>query len=178
MGCGVFRTLGHALEDIPPLIATREDRFVPLNEMKNPAKLLITLPAGYISEFVSALPPRLFIVQVFYIFQKLGYQPTNALTWAEASAIGERVGIDGWKAYPPVSKLIEPLVQAPKLPMGKPRSDMLTSSTATSRHLPESNPSGWFSVGFSRSLSEAKSTPGNSLMVRSSCTELRRVCFE
>ena len=26
---------------------------------------------------------------------------------------------------------------------------MLTSSTATSRHLPESNPSGWFSVGFS-----------------------------
>ena len=30
------RTLGHALEDIPPLIATREDRFVPLNEMKNP----------------------------------------------------------------------------------------------------------------------------------------------
>ena len=119
MGCGVFRTLGHALEDIPPLIATREDRFVPLNEMKNPAKLLITLPAGYISEFVSALPPRLFIVQVFYIFQKLGYQPTNALTWAEASAIGERVGIDGWKAYPPVSKLIEPLVQAPEATYGE-----------------------------------------------------------
>ena len=82
--------------------------------MKNPAKLLITLPAGYISEFVSALPPRLFIVQVFHFFQKLGYRPTNALSWSEASAIGERVGVEGWKAYPPVSELIEPLVEAPE----------------------------------------------------------------
>ena len=127
MACGVFRTLGHALEDIPPLIATREDRFVPLNEMKNPAKLLITLPAGYISEFVSALPPRLFIVQVFYFFQKLGYRPTNALSWTEASAIGERVGVEGWKAYPPVSELIEPLVKGPKRLTQKVRSDMLTN---------------------------------------------------
>ena len=111
MACGVFRTLGHALEDIPPLIATREDRFVPLKEMPHPAKLLITLPAGYISEFVSAIPPRLFIVQAFYAFQKLGYRPHNNLPWSEAAKIGSQVGIDGWSAYPPVAELIEPLLE-------------------------------------------------------------------
>ena len=113
MACGVFRTLGHALEDIPPLIATREDRFVPLREMPKPSKLLITLPAGYISEFVSALPPRLFIVQVFYAFQKLGYRPVTAMPWADAAQIGSRVGAEGWKAYPPVATLIEPLLETP-----------------------------------------------------------------
>ena len=77
----------------------------------HPAKLLITLPAGYISEFVSAIPPRLFIVQAFYAFQKLGYRPHNNLRWSEAAKIGTQVGIDGWKAYPPVAELIEPLLE-------------------------------------------------------------------
>lgn len=111
IGSAIFRTLGHALEDIPPLIATREDRFVPMKEMPNPSKLLVTLPAGYISEFVSAFPPRLFVVQVFYLFQKLGYEPVRSLPWHEASRLAARIERDGWKAYPPVGTLIEPLLQ-------------------------------------------------------------------
>ena len=121
IGAGLLRTLGHALEDIPPLIATPEDRFVPLKDMPRPSKLLFTFPAGYISEFVSAFPTRLVIVQFYWIALRCGYVPANTSTWTEASKVGASVVKEGWKAYPPVGELIAPLVERPTHPANSTR---------------------------------------------------------
>lgn len=106
MACAAFRTAGHALEPIPPLIARPTDQFVPLRELGFSPKLLVTLAAGYISEFVSALPPRLFIVQVYWLALKMGYQPRHTVTWQDAADTARAVGAVGWRAYPGVADIL------------------------------------------------------------------------
>ena len=106
MACAAIRTAGHALEPIPPLIVRPTDRFVPLREIGASPKLLVTLAAGYISEFVSALPPRLFIVQVYWLALKMGYQPRHTVTWQDAAETARAVGARGWRAYPGVANIL------------------------------------------------------------------------
>ncbi|MFT4977113.1 MAG: hypothetical protein ACI8S6_003018 [Myxococcota bacterium] len=106
MAAAAFRTAGHALEPLPPLIVRPTDQFVPLREAGFSPSLLVTLAAGYISEFVSAVPSRLFLVQVYWLVLKLGYQPRHTVSWRDAAETARAVGSEGWRAYPGVADIL------------------------------------------------------------------------
>jgi hypothetical protein len=97
LGCALFRVVGRLVEPLPPTIVERSDRFVPM------ARLL-----GLVSEFASGLPFRLFIVQVSWLAQALGYRPWRVMPWAQARRIAAEIHTSGWRAYTPVTELMAP----------------------------------------------------------------------
>jgi hypothetical protein len=109
LGCGLFRVVGHVVEPLPPMIVERSDRFVPISRLREVTpKLPLTLLLGFVSEFASGLPFRLFIVQVSWLAQALGYRPRRVMPWARARKIAAEIHISGWRAYTPVTELMAP----------------------------------------------------------------------
>jgi hypothetical protein len=107
LGCGLFRVAGHIVEPLPPMIVERSDRFVPMARLLEiTPKAPVTFLLGFISEFASGLPFRLFVVQVSWLAQALGYRPRRVMPWAEAQRIATEIHTCGWRAYAPVKRLM------------------------------------------------------------------------
>jgi hypothetical protein len=82
MTSGVIRFLGHFLEPAPPMMLDNSDKFVKITPKTINYKLALMPVYGYVAEFSSGLPNRLFTVQVSYIYQLLSkMKPTKTMSW-------------------------------------------------------------------------------------------------
>jgi len=88
MSSGMIRFVGHWAEPAPPLMLDDSDKFVKILPKTVNYKLALMPIYGYVAEFSSGLPNRLFTVQVNYLYQLiLRLKPTKTLSW---KAINER----------------------------------------------------------------------------------------
>lgn len=81
---GIIRLIGHSAEPAPPMMLDDSDQFVKINHKTVNWKLFVTPIYGYVAEFASGLPNRLFAVQVNYIYQmfsRLNFSPKKTLSW-------------------------------------------------------------------------------------------------
>jgi hypothetical protein len=106
IGCGALRCLGHVVEPVPPLIYELTDRFLPLSRVERTPRLALITLLGYASEFASALPHRLFLVQLNWLAQWLGHRPRRSLTWEAVNRIAADIHMRGWRAYPPIARAV------------------------------------------------------------------------
>jgi|HubBroStandDraft_6_1064221.scaffolds.fasta_scaffold23123_3 hypothetical protein len=103
---GALRMVGHLSEPIPPMIGAVGDRFLPLAKARIGLRAPLLIVLGYVAEFSSGLPFRLFVVQVGWIAQRLGVRPARAMTWPEAAQRAREVHTLGWRAFRPMADLI------------------------------------------------------------------------
>lgn len=107
LATALFRFVGHAVEPLPPMLVERSDQFVAMARVREMThKVPFTFVLGYLSEFASGLPFRLFIVQVSWVAQALGYRPRRVMPWARARTIAAEIHASGWRAYQPVAQLM------------------------------------------------------------------------
>lgn len=84
---GFIRFVGHTIEPIPPMVLDESDQFVPLTPKTFNWKIVVLVLVGYIAEFSSSLPNRLFAVQVNYLYQfLLRLKPETTTQWKELEA--------------------------------------------------------------------------------------------
>jgi hypothetical protein len=82
MASGVIRFLGHFAEPAPPMMLDDSDKFVKITPKTVNYKLALMPFYGYVAEFSSGLPNRLFTVQVSYIYQLISkMKPTKTMSW-------------------------------------------------------------------------------------------------
>lgn len=107
LATALVRFVGHAVEPLPPMLVERSDQFVAMARVREMThKVPFTFLLGYLSEFASGLPLRLFIVQVSWLAQALGYRPRRVMPWAQARRIAAEIHARGWRAYAPVAQLM------------------------------------------------------------------------
>lgn len=106
----VLRFLGHTFDPIPPWVGHEGDVFLPLAKAKMGVRFPAVVFVALLSESAASLPYRLFWVQLFWLTQKLGLTPQTLRPWSEANAIGAAIRTNGWKAFPKVGRLLEPMV--------------------------------------------------------------------
>ncbi len=81
---GLMRMLSHSAELIPPILLDETDLFVKLSAKNINYKIPLSSIIGYVAEFSSGLPNRLFPVQVNYLYQTLFHvTPQATLPWNE-----------------------------------------------------------------------------------------------
>jgi hypothetical protein len=98
----LIRTVSHAAEPIPPMLAEETDQFVPLSlGVLSPRFVAVGL-AGIVSEFASALPFRLFPVVVYHAALDRGLVPERTPDAVELGHTAQRIHAQGWRAYPEV----------------------------------------------------------------------------
>jgi hypothetical protein len=112
LAAALWRMASHAVEPIPPNILERSDRFLSVDKIELTPKLMVMFVIGFISEFASGLPFRLFIVQVSWLAQALGYRPRRTMRWAEARRIAAQIHERGWRAYSPLRRMMPDLFPA------------------------------------------------------------------
>ncbi len=79
---GIIRFVGHFAEPAPPMMLDDTDQFVKITPKTINYKLAIMPIYGYVAEFSSGLPNRLFTVQVSYIYQLISrMKPTKTMSW-------------------------------------------------------------------------------------------------
>ena len=84
MAGGLIRMIGHAAEKMPPLLLDDTDQFVKLTAQNINYKIPLAAAIGYVAEFSSALPNRLFPVQVNFLYQTIfRVKPEVTLPWGE-----------------------------------------------------------------------------------------------
>jgi predicted small integral membrane protein len=93
----MLRMLGHAAEPLPPLVGHDSLEFVPV---RLHPRLVLTGAAGYVAEFASGIPFRLFPAQLRLMAQRFGYAPAGLLSLEAISELAARLGRDGWGAWP------------------------------------------------------------------------------
>jgi len=96
---GILRLIGHFVEPIPPMVQNDTDTFVPLSEFKFTGKTPFTIMFGYVSEFTSSLPFRLVIVQMYWLWQKLGLRPKKLSDWSKCCEYALSIQEKGWRGY-------------------------------------------------------------------------------
>ena len=97
MAGGLMRMIGHSWELMPPLLLERSDRFVKLTIKNINYKIPLVAVIGYVAEFSSALPNRLFPVQVNFLYQRIfGVKPQTTLPWMEIEASAKKVLTGGY----------------------------------------------------------------------------------
>lgn len=119
----LVRVLGHLSEPLPPMLAERSDRFARPSDVGLRPRTLFIAIAGYVSEFASALPGRLFVVQLYQLSLACGYQPRTTADRGELKRSSRRIRQEGWRAHPETAPLFEPLLG----------SSALTSTTPPAR---------------------------------------------
>lgn len=88
----LLRMISHSFELMPPLVLSKTDQFVPLNHRTINWKIPVLTFVGYVAEFSSALPNRLFPVQINYLHQKmLGIKPITNMPWSEIKTKSQNV---------------------------------------------------------------------------------------
>lgn len=117
LGSALLRFAGHGWEPLPPMIAERSDRFLPLREAHLGARVLALLPVGFLSEFTAGLPWHLFPVQVAWLVD-LWRHRGRAPGWARAAARARAIHARGFCAWPPMAAHLQPYLS---IPPGPPR---------------------------------------------------------
>jgi len=108
-----LRVITHSVEQIPPGVASiynnKYDVFQKYKETNltigKKCWLLMCFLQGYIAEFISSLPCRLFIVHVFYLVDKLVNIPTIG-SWKIITEHAIAVRKNGWTASPYTSWML------------------------------------------------------------------------
>ena len=94
---GLIRMAGHSAEYMPPLLLERSDRFVKLTAKNINWKIPLVAFIGYVAEFGSGLPNRLFPVQVNFLYQAIfRVQPQTTLPWSEIEQSAKNVLTGGY----------------------------------------------------------------------------------
>ena len=95
---GIIRFVGHFREHAPPLLLDDTDKFVKLNFKSANSKLFLVSFYGYVAEFASGLPSRLFAVQVNYFNQNLfRIKPKKLESWNKVYTQAQDVLKNGYK---------------------------------------------------------------------------------
>lgn len=95
---GWVRFLGHTIEPIPPMVLDDTDQFVKLTPKTFNWKIIALVLIGYIAEFSSALPNRLFPVHVNYLYQfLLRLKPEKTMKWTDVEALSEEAFQGGYR---------------------------------------------------------------------------------
>ncbi len=92
-----LRVIGHAGEPLPPLVGRDTLAFHPL---KITVSSVATGFAGWVAEFASGIPYRLFPPQLALMAMRFGWKPTKTPTLAEFEALGAKLGREGWASWP------------------------------------------------------------------------------
>lgn len=94
---GVVRLIGHSSEPAPPMMLDDTDRFVKVNAKTFNWKIVVMPVYGYVAEFASGLPNRLFTVQVNYLYQALlRFQPSKTLSWSRVNEKARKIFRSGY----------------------------------------------------------------------------------
>ena len=94
---GLVRMIGHTAELMPPLLLDDTDQFVQLTSDNVNWKIPAVAIIGYIAEFSSALPNRLFPVQVNFLHQVIfRVKPEATLPWKEVEVNAKNVVSGGY----------------------------------------------------------------------------------
>ena len=108
----IIRVITHTCEQIPPGVASilyindkpKYDVFKKYKEnnltIEKKCWLLMCGLQGYIAEFISSIPCRLFIVHVFYLSNKIGINIPNIGSWENITEQAINIRNNGWKASP------------------------------------------------------------------------------
>ena len=94
---GLIRMIGHSAELMPPLLLERSDQFVKLTAQNINYKIPLVALIGYVAEFSSGLPNRLFPVQVNYLYQAIfRVKPQTTLPWQDIELSAKKVLTGGY----------------------------------------------------------------------------------
>jgi len=105
-----MRVITHSVEQIPPGVASilyidnkpKYDVFKKYKEknltLEKKSWLLMCFLQGYIAEFISSLPCRLFIVHVFYLADMIGINIPSIGSWKKLTEQAIAIRNNGWKA--------------------------------------------------------------------------------
>ena len=94
---GLIRMIGHSAEPMPPLLLEKSDQFVKLTPKNITWKIPVVAVIGYVAEFGSALPTRLFPVQINFLYQMIfRVQPQTTSPWQEIEASAKKVLTGGY----------------------------------------------------------------------------------
>lgn len=94
---GLVRMIGHTVELMPPLLLERSDKFVKLTTKTVNWKIPVVAVIGYVAEFASALPTRLFPVQINFLYQRIfGVKPENTLPWKDIEESAKKALTGGY----------------------------------------------------------------------------------
>ena len=97
MAGGLMRMIGHSWELMPPLLLNKTDQFVKLTAKNINYKIPLVAVIGYVAEFSSALPNRLFPVQVNFLYQTIfRVKPQTTLPWSEIELSAKKVLVGGY----------------------------------------------------------------------------------
>ena len=110
-GTAVLRVIGHGMrEPEPPGVSSNSgtmsaadmfklvaDDFKHSTSLASVGKILFLMPVGIASEFAASLPFRLFVVHVFYFYDRLGGRIEGVPTWSELAEEAVEVRMEGWK---------------------------------------------------------------------------------
>jgi len=97
MAGGLIRMIGHSAEHMPPLLLDKSDQFVKLTYKNINYKIPLVAVIGYVAEFSSALPNRLFPVQVNFLYQTIfRVKPHTTLPWQEIELSAKNVLVGGY----------------------------------------------------------------------------------
>ena len=100
----------HSVEQIPPGVASilytgdkpQYDIFKKYKKTNisigKKSWLFMCFLQGYIAEFISSLPCRLFIVHVFYLADKIGIKIPSIDSWKNLKEQAIAIRYNGWKA--------------------------------------------------------------------------------
>lgn len=92
-----LRFIGHLTEPAPPLLLEESDQFVKISLKNLNWKVLIMPFYGFVAEFASGLPSRLFIVQVNFFNQMLlGLKPKNIASIKSIKEKAKEVNLFGY----------------------------------------------------------------------------------
>ena len=94
---GFMRMAGHAAELVPPVLLNNSDQFVKLTIKNVNWRIPLVTIIGYVAEFSSALPNRLFPVQVNFLYQTIfRVTPLTTLPWQEIEVSAKKVLTGGY----------------------------------------------------------------------------------
>jgi hypothetical protein len=97
MAGGLMRMIGHSAEHMPPLLLDKSDQFVKLTHKNINYKIPLVAVIGYVAEFGSGLPTRLFPVQVNFLYQTIfRIKPHTTLPWQEIEVSAKNVLAGGY----------------------------------------------------------------------------------
>lgn len=114
IGCAIWRFFGHICEPLPPFLCEESDRFLPIARLRFGPKVLVFAVLGYLSEFASALPFRLFVVQLNWMLNAVGHRSERVISWAEADRLARAIHQAGWRAYPKTAMLFSISASSPR----------------------------------------------------------------
>lgn len=96
LASALLRAIGHAGEPLPPLVGDDSLQFSPVRVRP---RLVLVGAVGWVAEFASGVPFRLFASQVHLMAQRFGFEPKHAPSLAEMEDAARVMGTKGWGGH-------------------------------------------------------------------------------